>query len=247
MNRTYIIAAGAVMVIAVITAGILVFRQEKRKPENDSFMERETSLEQMEETDSIGKPKTEVCEAYFENASYITVEKVQQTCWQKADGSYESSYDAYLVADLELKGQKEYTEDYTEAMAGTQFDDTKVKKVSFQDAFGFAYAGKNGWEIYQELLKGYNLQIDLEEASFDAETYELTTQKLFLLSDDEAVYNHLLDGEDYDEIIGKKICYQTGETEDGLVYPDCFTVSVQMKQGEDIVTKKLFLQTVVNQ
>ena len=231
MNRKLIIVVSVVTVIAVITAGILVSGQEKVRSEKDSIQ------------------KLEVKEyvPYFENASYITVEKVQQTSRQKADGSNISSYDAYMIADLELRDRKEYTEDYTEAMEETEFDYTKVKKVNFQDAFGFEYVGKNGWEIYQELLKRYDLGLELGEATFDAETYELTTQKLFILPEDEAVYKHLLDGENYDEIIERKICYQTGETEEGLIYPDCFTVSVKMKQGEDIVAKSLFLQTVVNQ
>ena len=102
-------------------------------------------------------------------------------------------------------------------MKGSEFDGALVKKGSFAEIFGFEYEGKNAWEIYEELLSLNNVSGDI-------------------------LLNVLV----YDEIINKQVTYQVMETNEGIMYPDCFLATVTYFKDECKVTRSMFLQVIVN-
>ena len=139
----------------------------------------------------------------------------------------------------------DFTEDYTDAMKGSEFNADKVKRGSFGEIFGFVYEKKNAWEIYEELLALNKVSGELSEATFDEATYEITKQRLYEFEATEELWNYMLEGLVYDEIIEKQVTYQVMETEEGVLYPDCFVATVVYSDAGWKVTKSMFLQVIV--
>ena len=86
---------------------------------------------------------------------------------------------------------------------------------------------------------------DLSEGIFDEATYEITKQRLYEFEATEELWNYMLEGLVYDEIIEKQVTYQVMETEEGVLYPDCFVATVVYSDAGWKVTKSMFLQVIV--
>ena len=80
----------------------------------------------------------------------------------------------------------------------------------------------------------------------DEATYEITKQRLYKFEATEELWNYMLEGLVYDEIIEKHVTYQVMETKDGVLYPDCFVATVKYMDAGWTVTKSMFLQVIVN-
>ena len=183
---------------------------------------------------------------YFADAEFITVSKVVRTIEERPDGEIFTTYEEYLVGDVEFSTGSDFTEDYSKAMKGREFNAAAVEKGTFEEIFGFSYEDKNGWEIYEELLKSNYISGDFTKVTFDAETYEITTQELYEFEADESLWEYMLNGLVYDEIIEKQVTFQMMETENGVSYPDCFVAKVVYRDSDWVVTKSMFLQVIVN-
>ena len=252
MNRNIIyIVIG--ITVAVTMLLIIFYRQGLiDKPKRETVCtEQEVSEEAIGEVEEVETenfivPSVSEYEKYFADAEYITVSKVVRNIEEREDGEIITTYEEYLVSDIDLVAGSDFSEDYKEAMKGSEFDGALVKKGSFAEIFGFGYEGKNAWEIYEELLALNNVSGDLSVATFDESTYELTKQRLYEFEPDEKLWDFLLNGLVYDEIINKQVTYQVMETNEGIMYPDCFLATVTYLKDESKVTRSMFLQVIVN-
>ena len=86
---------------------------------------------------------------------------------------------------------------------------------------------------------------DLSEGIFDDVTYEITKQRLYEFEANEELWSYMLEGLVYDEIIDKQVTYQVLETNDRLLFPDCFVATVVYSDAGWKVTKSMFLQVIV--
>lgn len=59
---------------------------------------------------------------------FISVEKAERTTVEDTDGNSTTTYQTYIVSDLNLKEQKEKTEDYMLALASKEMDDSFVRR-----------------------------------------------------------------------------------------------------------------------
>ena len=244
MNRNIIfIVVG--LVVAVTMAFVFFYNAPKVDKQEDNV-----KIEQTVTEDAVEYFSTVPCasdyEKYFSEAEYITVSKVVRTIEERPDGETFTTYEEYLVSDIDLTVGNDFTEDYKEAMKGSEFDGTKVIRGNFDEIFGFSYKGKDAWKIYEELLNQNFVSGDLSVATFDEKTYGITKQRLFEFEAEDSLWNYMLEGLVYDEIIEKHVTYQVMETEEGVLYPDCFVATVKYSDAGWVVTKSMFLQVIVN-
>ena len=245
MNRNIIFIVTGIVV--AVTMVLIFFYKEKEvdKPKEDGVQIEHLVAEGTVEDDSFTVPLASDYEKYYADAEYITVSKVVRTIEERPDGEIFTTYEEYLVGDIDITAGTDFTEDYTEAMKGSEFDATRVKTGSFGEIFGFVYENKNAWEIYEELLEQNKVSGDFSVATIDEATYEVTKQRLYEFEADERLWNYMLEGLVYDEIIEKHVTYQVMETEDGVLYPDCFVATVVYSDAGWKVTKSMFLQVIV--
>ena len=245
MNRNIIFIV--VGIVVAVTMALIFFYNE---PAVDKQKEDEVKIEQLVTEGAVEDistvPLASEYEKYFSDAEYITVSKVVRTIEERPDGETFTTYEEYLVSDIDLTVSNDFTEDYKEAMKGNEFDGTKVIRGKFDEIFGFSYKGKDAWKIYEELLKQNFVSGDLSVATFDEATYEITKQRLFEFEAEDSLWNYMLEGLVYDEIIEKHITYQVMETKGGVLYPDCFVATVKYSDAGWMVTKSMFLQVIVN-
>ena len=245
MNRNIIF-----IVVGIVVAVTMAFVFFYNAPEVDKQREDKVKTEQSVMEGTVEDVSTVPCasdyEKYFAEAEHITVSKVVRTIEERPDGETFTTYEEYLVSDIDLVVGNDFTEDYKEAMKGSEFDGTKVIRGNFDEIFGFSYKGKDAWKIYEELLKQNFVSGDLSVATFDEATYEITKQRLFEFEADDSLWNYMLEGLVYDEIIEKHVTYQVMETKDGVLYPDCFVATVKYTDAGWMVTKSMFLQVIVN-
>lgn len=182
----------------------------------------------------------------FEEASWITVEKVDRTTVEDKDGGSKTTYHTYVVSDVDLKNQKDDTEDYVRALASEEMDDSLVRRVNFDECFGFSYRDLNGYEVLEKLMDENGFDGSLYDTEYDENTYDMTKQNLYVLKNDCSVIKQMLDGVEHDELIESKVSYQTIKTDDGVVIPDCITAVVKYRIGEDTYTRNIFLQVSIN-
>ncbi|MDD3240016.1 MAG: hypothetical protein PHW47_08035 [Lachnospira sp.] len=217
------------------------------------------SVPTVKETEEITKTleKNEVADAtkevitsdgitLYENAKYLTVEKVIRTTVETEDGTSETKYDTYLVSDVDLVNGKDQTEEYAKALDVTELDDSKVEQVAFLDSFGVSYENQNGWEVYENLLAENGICVDINQAVFDQETYEMTKQKRYMLKDSACTMFKEIEDAGYDQLLNQKLSYQVATTEDGIQIPDSFLAEIRYKVGERTVTKSMFIQVAIN-
>lgn len=244
MNRNIIFIVTGIVVAVTMVLTFFHKKKEVDKPRENEVQIEHFVTEGAVEDDFFTVPLASDYEKYFADAEYITVSKVVRTIEEKSDGEIYTTYEEYLVGDIDLTAGTDFTEDYTEAMKGSGFDATRVKKGSFGEIFGFVYENKNAWEIYEELLERNKLSGDFSVATIDEATYEVTKQRLYEFEADEQLWNYMLEGLGYDEIIEKHVTYQVMETEDGVLYPDCFVATVVYSDAGCKVTKSMFLQVI---
>lgn len=178
----------------------------------------------------------------FEEASNVTVEKVIRSQTQLEDGSVNTSYDTYLLSDIDLKNDVDQTVDYSNASVGDGFEIDEAVSTDFISSFGFDYAQMDGAAIYKKILETEGINGDLQKVTFDQETYEMTGQEIYVLDEKCSVIDKMIT--DADEVISSKVSYQVKKDS---TMPDYFSVVVEYKKGEQRIIKNLFLQVTINE
>ena len=192
------------------------------------------------------KPITDKAIKALEEAEYITVEKVERVIRENSEGEYLTNYDTYLVAEFGVGSEAPIVCDYVLAIAEDGFDDSKIGTMSFMDAFGFEYQKENVWELYQKLLDANGIDGDIQNATFDAKSYETSGREIYVMNEHCKVIDWLL-SEDYDEILEESIYYEITTLKSDVDVPESFLVTVKFRSGNEIVTKTLYLQVAVNE
>ena len=244
-----------IIILAIALAAIagLYFKSKEFREISSEMKSEEMSMEESQEytmqTEEIEPQKNEVpnkeeYKAYFENAKFITVEKVERTIVEDGEGNAQTSYDTYLVSDVSLSNGTDKTDSYAKAMADGKFDEALIESVDFTEAFGTSYAGKDGEELLVDLLTENGFSTDFAGLTFDKDTYELTGQNTFLLENC-AVLEKLLESE-VDEVIKKEAYVQVMEDKEGNKIPEFFSAQVQYQKGGKTITKSVYLQVTVN-
>ncbi|MDD3138681.1 MAG: hypothetical protein PHX08_06895 [Lachnospiraceae bacterium] len=184
--------------------------------------------------------------APFENARYVTVEKVVRTTTEDTDGNCETVYNTYLVSDIDLKSGIDETEELSKALSGSEYDEEKIKTVSFSENMGFSYKGLSGLEIHNYLLKQEGFDGDLTIVSFDKETYRMTGQRHYVIQSVCSVIDQLMLRDNVDKVLEQKVYFQTTENKNGVVIPDYYVALVRYQQGDKTVEKSVYLQISIN-
>lgn len=223
-----------VLTVVVMAAGVGM----KETSESKDLSDTEAAGKEFSLSENYQKP--------FEDAGSVTVEKVERTTVEEMQGNSKTTYQTYVVSDVDLKAKKDNTEDYVKALASDEMDDSLVRKISFEEAFGFSYDSLNGFEILHRLMERNGFDGNLYKVEFDKQTYDMTKQNLYELKDECSVTKKMLKGVAYDELLESTVSYQTVKTEDGVVIPDCITATVKYRTGEKTYTKNVFLQVSIN-
>lgn len=204
----------------------------------------ETQEEEILESEKVSKYPV-ISDEFAEkskSAKYLSVEKVIRTMTENVDGSTETKYDSYVLSEIDLVNQKETTIDYSNASVGDGFEIEKGVSTDFEIEFGFNYQRMNGTQIYDELLKTSGIDADLNQVTFDTNTFEMTGREIYVLDKECSIIKNLLEDTEHDELISSEVSYQLVKTVDEINVPDYFTAVVQYRVNEQIITKNLFLQ-----
>ena len=239
MNRYQIIAIVFALTIVFIVGLIFMNKKTISVPSN--------TKEEMESAMvDNNKPISDEAIKALKEADYITIEKVERVIRENNEGEYLTNYDTYLVAEFGVGRDEPIVCDYALAIAEEEFDDKKVGTMSFNDAFDFEYQKENAWELYQKLLKANGIDADIQNATFDAKSYETTGREIYVLNENCSIVEWML-AEEYDEILEQRVHYEMTTLKSDVDVPENFLVTVKFRSGNEIVTKTLFLQVSVNE
>lgn len=246
MTRNYILRIAIPIAIAIAVAVVWKFSNRIVVTNNRREKVEESRKADVEKEELITGVISEEGKKLFEQAQYLTVEKVIRTTVEDAAGKSSTNYGTYLVSDIDIKNKMDETADYSTALVEDGFRDEKIKGITFEEGFGLTYSNKNGWELYEELLVKNGMDGSLDDVSFDTETYKMTKQKIYLLNEHCSILDSMLEGEDYDKVMESKVYYQMTENEEGVRIPDSFTAIMKYQTGNQIITKSIFLQVAIN-
>ena len=172
----------------------------------------------------------------------VQVEKIFTEVVDDGKGSQELKYTSYYLADVDLTRLSDSTYDYTACVTEDGFDDTKVEKISFAEAFGFSYQGCTDMaEFFEFARKSSGFDSDMMDASYDEEKYELMKEESYEFNGDCSILYSMLGDMDYDRLIQSTCYYTLSEAEDGTKYPSMFTAIVQYEKGGVTYTKTAYL------
>lgn len=247
-----------VLAVTIIAALILRHVMEK-KGLYESSQKVETSVEETSEetvddeetkeddneskavSAGNGYEKISADKAVSENTC-VQVEKILTEVVDDGKGNQELKYTSYYMSDVNLTALSDSTADYTQCITEDGFDDSKIEKVSFADAFGFSYQGCTDMAEFFELArKSSGFDYDMTDASYDEEKYELMKEESYEFNGDCSILYSMLGDMDYDRLIQSTCYYSLSELEDGTKYPTMFTAIVQYVKGDITYTKTAYL------
>lgn len=172
----------------------------------------------------------------------VQVEKIFTEVVDDGKGSQELKYTSYYLTDVDLTRLSDSTSDYTACITEDGFDDSKVEKISFVDAFGFSYQGCTDMAEFFELArKSSGFDSDMMDASYDEEKYELMKEESYEFNGDCSILYSMLGDMDYDRLIQSTCYYTLSQAEDGTKYPSMFTAIVQYEKGGVTYTRTAYL------
>ena len=189
-------------------------------------------------------PITEESVLALEQAEYVSVQKVERELIEDAEGNFDCNYYTYVVSDFMLVGANPVVDDYSLALEGKGFDQNLIRSINFKDAFGFEYKGENAWKLFQEMIYAHGIDGDITNVRFDEELYARTKQKQYVLNEPCSITKELL-GDNYEVILEERVHYELATLKSGAEVPDCFLVTVKYKEGNQVITKTLYLQVGV--
>lgn len=239
MNKYQMIAIVFAVTVAFIVGIFLMNKKTVNIPSSSEGTMEKIMIEK-------NKPISDDAIKALTEAKYITIEKVERVIRENSEGEYLTNYDTYLVAEFGVGTDSPIVCDYALAIADEEFDDKKVGTMSFVNAFDFEYQKENVWELYQKLLETNGIDADIQNATFDAKSYETTGREIYVLNEKCSIVDWML-AEEYDEILEQSVHYEMTTLKSDIDVPENFLVTVKFRSGNEIVTKTLFLQVLVNE
>lgn len=229
------------VIVAMITAKKQDYKTEVSGPDDviiDDLVYREVAHEAPKEVFAN-------YEKSLNEADNILVEKVIRTSIEGTNGEYSTSYDSYVVSNVDVTKKSDDTEDFTAAVSAEEYDDSLIKQVAFNEGFGFSYNGLSGFGVYETLLDVEGFNCDFLNVSLDEERTKLTGQNNYTINDATSIIERLLPDYESKDVIEKKAYYQTMKQGE-LEVPEFFVAVVKYRDGENIVEKSLYLQISAN-
>lgn len=239
MNKYQMIAIVFAITVAFIVGIFLMNKKTINMPSSSEGTMEKIMIEK-------NKPISDEAIKALTEAEYITIEKVERVIRENSEGEYLTNYDTYLVAEFGVGTDAPIVCDYALAIADEEFDDKKVGTMSFVNAFDFEYQKENVWELYQKLLETNGIDADIQNATFDAKSYETTGREIYVLNEKCSIVDWML-AEEYDDILEQSVHYEMTTLKSDVDVPENFLVTVKFRSGNEIVTKTLFLQVLVNE
>ncbi len=233
MKNNILPIVGGVLIVAIVIGIIARNRLAVIKTESSDVGGVEHAL-YVTETEQSKIFTDDVVSAY-KDAKRVNVELVERTTIEDGKNS-ETSYDTYVVSDVDLLKGTDNTADYHHELSESNELDIDGEDIPFKDAFGISYKGLNGYELYEKLLEEKGFAMKSLKASLDEDFYKQTGVKRYLVENEDPI-KKLLAGETYDEILNRKI--SVGMSENGM--PEYFNVEVTYRFEGWTITKSLYL------
>lgn len=179
----------------------------------------------------------------YANADRVSVEIVERTTREKGDISV-TSYDRYLVSEIDLNEQVDWTEDYHEALL---HENTEAggKTIAFKDVFGFSYAGMDGEELLERLLRKEGFSISGDRIQMNREKKEQTGQTFYEISGESPAEDALLEGISKEDIRKRMHGICMGQDSKKGHVPDCFLAEVVFQKDGWTMTRSRYAQVTV--
>ena len=181
-------------------------------------------------------------EKKYQTADRVTVELVERTITEE-EGEIETSYENYLLSEVDLKNQMDSTRDYSGALNQQKEEVGEGEQKDFAQAFGVTYVDLDGLELYEKLAEEWGFDGDKATAALDEGKQEATGQKLYIYDKDCRALMDLMKGAEDAEVLEKQAGFRVGE--DGQI--ECFTAKVRYRdQGKEITKSRYLSVTVEN-
>lgn len=238
-----IIAIAIVFLTAIIMASSYDDKRKEEAGGNDEV--KNSDLVYREEITETPEKIFASYEKSLTEATNILVEKVVRTSVQDADGNYSTSYDSYVVSNVEVTKGIDDTEDFTDAVSAKEYDDELIKQVSFKDGFGFSYEGLSAVGIYETFLDLEGFFINTKDVSLDEDRTKLTGQNNYVINDNSLIIKKLLPDYEGKDVISTMAYYQT-IMENGMEIPEFFVAVVEYREGDQVIEKSIYLQISAN-
>ncbi len=172
----------------------------------------------------------------------VQIEKIYTVITDDGLGNQEMDYTRYYLSDVNLKNYTDSTSDYSQAVGVDAFDDEKVAKIEFSDAFGFSYENcADLSEFFENARKGSGFDADLTDASYDEEKYSLNKEESYEFNGDCSILYTMLGDMDYDKLLQSTCYYTLSRGDDGAKYPVMFTAIVQYEKDGLTITRTAYL------
>ncbi len=250
-----------VLAVTVIAALIIRYAMEKNGMYDEAPMPQKTeevhTEEEMTKDDEVAEETEEEVKelplpgnGYDKSASdkavnsydCVQIEKIYTVITDDGKGAQEMDYSKYYMSEVNLKDYTDKTSDYSKAVGVDAFDDDKVEKIKFSDAFGFSYETcRNLSEFFENARKGSGFDADMMDASYDEDKYSLNKEESYEFNGDCSILYTMLGDMDYDTLLKSESYYTLSRGDDGTKYPVMFTAVVQYKKDGVTVTKTAYL------
>lgn len=243
-------------VLMIIVAGVVMtgcgHSKSSNEPDTKVATEGEITeivLDETEKTQEEGDKMVneEQVKTIYEKAKNISIEKVVRTVTEDDEGHSDTVYDTYIMSEIDFNTGNAVTEDYAATIGDNkEFCEDDISVISMEEAFGTSLDGLDGWQLFEKVISNNGIDFRFDDVTYDKETNDITGQNLYVFNSENDIIEQLLGGVEYDELMDKKVYYQTRTDEKGIIIPDTFSAIVQYKKGAMTVTKNLFIQVNIN-
>ncbi len=172
---------------------------------------------------------------------FVQVEKIMT---EIADDGKDSqiTYSGYYISSVDLSRLSDQTSDYTDCITADGFDVSKMKDISFADAFGFSYESCSSMNDFFEFArKASGFDADLYDASYDEEKYDLMKEESYEFNGDSSILYQMMGDMEFDSLLQSRSFYSLSSLSDGTKYPQMFTAIVQYEKDGITYTKTVYL------
>lgn len=236
-----------IVVIILVTVAMFTAKSQKKTEVSEPDDVTVTDLLYREEIKDNELPESVFAdyEKSLVEANNILVEKVIRTTVEYTDGNYSTSYDSYVVSEVNFVKGTDDTEDFTSAVSAKEYDDSLIKQVSFNEGFGFSYEGISAFDLYKTVLEKEGFDGKLTDVTLDEERTKLTGQNNYIINSEGSIIKRLLPDYESKDVIEKKAYFQTIKEGDTEVL-EFFVALVKYRDGEKVIEKSIYLQVSVN-
>lgn len=242
MNRRIFIIITAT--VFTMSLGMTGCASKTQNPDREVISETEGEKNPVEENDKELLPiLTDDAVTYLQDFDSLSVRLVEMSSIAGEEGKVNSTYDRYIMSDVDLTSGEELSEDYSNALEKDSVNDSMVKLTTFEEVFGFDFRDcRDVYEVYRKAIDAYGIDADLGEAEYDEELFQALGQKSYVLKNHVPLETKIMQGILYDELMESYCTYQVWEPCEGMMIPESFSVIVRYEKDHVIYTKTAYLE-----